>query len=58
MVKRTSTIQATIRDSHKIVKKPKKPRTSTISETLATAHQGIKPKKKATKTRTMAETLK
>lgn len=58
MVKRTSTIQATIRDSQKIVKKQKKPRTSTISETIATAHQGIKPKKKPTKTRTMAETLK
>lgn len=51
-------MQATIRDSQKIVKKQKKPRTSTISETLATAHQGIKPKKKPTKTRTMAETLK
>lgn len=58
MVKRTSTIQATIRDSKKIVGKQKKARTSTISETIATAHQGIKPKKKATKTRTMAETLK
>ncbi len=58
MVKRTSTIQATINAAQKIVKKQKKPRTSTISETLATAHQGIKPKKKPTKTRTMAETLK
>jgi tRNA C32,U32 (ribose-2'-O)-methylase TrmJ len=58
MVKRTSTIQATIKDAQKIVKKPKKPRTSTIDETVATANQGIKPLKKATKTKTMAQTLK
>lgn len=59
MVKqRTSTIQATVQDAKKLLKKDKKPRTTTIDETLATADKGFKPKKKATKTRTMAETLK
>ena len=58
MVKRTSTMQATLKDAKKMVKKQKKPRTSTINETLATANQGLKPKKKATKTRTMVATLK
>lgn len=52
MAKRTSTMQATIKDAQKIVKKAKKPRTSTIDETVATANQGIKPLKKATKTKT------
>jgi tRNA C32,U32 (ribose-2'-O)-methylase TrmJ len=51
-------MQATIKDAQKIVKKAKKPRTSTIDETVATANQGIKPLKKATKTKTMAQTLK
>ena len=50
MAKRTSTIQATIKDAQKLVKKQKKPRTSTIDETVATAAQGFKAKKKATKT--------
>ena len=58
MVKRTSTIQATIKDAQKLVKKQKKPRTSTIDETVATASQGFKAKKKATKTKTMVQTLK
>ena len=60
MGKRTSTIQATLKDAkdQKLVKAQKKARTSTIAETVATAAQGFKKKAKATKTRTMAETLK
>lgn len=57
IAKRTTTIQATIRDAQKIVKKQKKPRTSTISETIATSTQGFKPKKKPTATRTMLATI-
>lgn len=57
MVKRTTTIQATLKDAKKIVKKDKKPRTSTIDETVATAAQGFKKQKKATKTKTMVATL-
>lgn len=38
--------------------RPRKPRTSTINETIATANQGFKPKKKATKTKTMVQTIK
>ena len=58
MVKRTSTMVATLKDAKRIVRKPKKPRTSTIDETIATASQGFKQKKKATKTRTMVQTIK
>lgn len=60
MGKRTTTIQATLKDAtdQKLVQKPKKARTSTIAETVATSGQGFKKKAKPTKTRTMAETLK
>lgn len=58
MVKRTSTMQATIKDAKRMTRKPKKARTSTINETIATADQGFKPKKRATKTRTMVQTIK
>ena len=58
MAKRTSTMAATLKDAKKILGKNKKARTSTIDQTIATASTGFKQKKKATKTRTMAETLK
>lgn len=58
MVKRTSTIQATIKDAKSMTRKPRKARTSTINETIATSAQGFKPKKKPTKTRTMVQTIK
>ena len=57
MVKRTSTIQATIKDAKKMTRKPRKARTSTINETIATSAQGFKPKKKPTRTRTMVQTI-
>lgn len=58
MAKRTSTMAATLKDAKKILGKNKKARTSTIDQTIATASAGFKQKKKATKTKTMAETLK
>ena len=57
MVKRTSTIQATIKDAKKMTRKPRKTRTSTINETIATSDQGFKKKRKPTKTRTMVQTI-
>jgi hypothetical protein len=58
MAKKTKTMAATLKEAKKLLNKNKKPRTSTIDQTLATAGAGFKTQKKATKTRTMAETLK
>lgn len=57
MVKRTSTIQLTIKDSKKLFNKLRRQRTSTIDETIATSTQGFKPKQKPTKTRTMIDLI-
>lgn len=53
MVKRTSTIQATLKDAQSIVRKRKTPRSTTIDQTLASAKTLMKPRKKSRKTRTM-----
>lgn len=58
MVKKTKTMAATIKEGRQHLNKGKKPRTSTIDQTLATAQSGFKTQKKATKTKTMVETLK
>ena len=58
MGKRTTTIQATLKDAQALVKKPQKARTSTIAETVATSGQGFKKRGKPTKTNTMVQTLK
>ena len=58
MVKKTRTMVATIIEGKKHLNKNKKPRTSTIDQTIASSKSGFKTQKKATKTRTMVETLK